>query len=206
MTRSHLKIVFWPPAFFGGIGASFPTQSLVPHLFEFKGAASRDAGWPVKFYFVCGSQILEISICIIVFCLLSIGLDGCVKQTPVEESVGSRQEVAREKPQQPEVPAGPSPRAQASLKLTDQGRRLIDAGEADNAIRVLEQAISLNPANGQNYYYLSEAWLMKGFTAEARQFNRLAESHLTGDEDWEKLVTRQAGRIAKLEEKIKKSR
>ena len=47
---------------------------------------------------------------------------------------------------------------------------------------------------------------MKGFTAEARQFNRLAESHLTDDKDWEKLVTRQTERIAQLEEKIKKSR
>jgi tetratricopeptide (TPR) repeat protein len=151
-------------------------------------------------------KILEISICIIVFCLLSIGLAGCVKQSPVEKTVVTRKEIAREEPEQPDVPAGPNPRAQASLKLTDQGRRLIEAGKADNAIRVLEQAISLNPGNGQNYFYLSEAWLMKGFAAEARQFNRLAESYLLGDKDWEKLVTRQAERIVKLEAKIKKSR
>ena len=47
---------------------------------------------------------------------------------------------------------------------------------------------------------------MKGFAAEARQFNSLAESHLTGNKDWEKLVDRQAERITKLEDKIKKSR
>ena len=47
---------------------------------------------------------------------------------------------------------------------------------------------------------------MKGFAAESRQFNSLAESHLAGDTDWEKLVARQAERIRKLEEKIKKSR
>jgi hypothetical protein len=47
---------------------------------------------------------------------------------------------------------------------------------------------------------------MKGFAEKARQFNRLAESHLTDDKDWEKLVTRQAERITRLEEKIKKSR
>ena len=70
----------------------------------------------------------------------------------------------------------------------------------------MEQAISLNPGNGQNYYYLSEAWLLKGFAAEARQFNRLAKSHLTDDKDWEKLVNRQAERITLLEEKVKKSR
>jgi len=146
------------------------------------------------------------SVCITALCLFVIGLTGCVKERPVEETGAVREEIPREEQQVPEKPAGPSPRALASLKLTDQGRRHIEAGEADSAIRVLEQSISLDPGNGQNYYYLSEAWLMKGFAAEARQFNRLAESHLTDDKDWEKLVTRQAERIAQLEEKIKKSR
>ena len=146
------------------------------------------------------------SICIIAFCLLSVGLAGCVKQTPVEAPGESREKISHTEPEQPEAPAGPSPRAQASLNLTDQGRRLLEAGKADNAISVLEQAISLDPSNGQNYYYLCEAWLKKGFAAQARPFNRLAESHLKGDKDWEKLVTRQAERIAQLEEKIKKSR
>jgi len=146
------------------------------------------------------------AICIIVICLFVIGVTGCVKKRPVEETGTSRKETAGGQQPQPQKPAGPSPRALASLKLTDQGRRHIETGEADSAIRVLEQAISLNPANGQNYYYLSEAWLMKGFAAKAGQFNRLAESHLTGDKDWEKLVIRQAERITQLEEKIKKSR
>ena len=146
------------------------------------------------------------SICITVLFLLSIGLAACVKERPLEEVGPAREAVAGDDQQGLEQPAGPSPRAQASLKLTDQGRRLLEAGKTDNAIRVLEQAISLNPSNGQNYYYLSEAWLTKGFTAEARPFNRLAESHLKGDKDWEKLVTRQAERIVKLEEKIKKAR
>ena len=145
-------------------------------------------------------------ICISVVCLFIMALAGCVKERPVEETGAAGEEISREEQQEPEKPAGPSPRALASLKLTDQGRRHIEAGEADSAIRVLEQSISLNPANGQNYYYLSEAWLIKGFAAEARQFNRMAESHLTDDKDWEKLVTRQAERITQLEDKIKKSR
>jgi len=133
----------------------------------------------------------------IAWCLLSLLLGGCVKETSVTETVAAPEKITREEPEQPEEPARPSPRALASLKLTDQGR---------NAIRVLEQAISLNPTNGQNYYYLSESWLMKGFTSKAREFNYLAESHLKGDQDWEKRVTRQAERILELEEKIKKSR
>ena len=134
-------------------------------------------------------------------CLLILGLVGCVKERPADETVA-----VREEQKEHQEPDQPSPRVLASLKLTDQGRRYVVAGDADRAIRVLEQAISLNSNNGQNYYYLSEAWLLKGFAAEARQFNGLAESHLTGDKDWEKLVTRQAERIIKLEEKIKKSR
>jgi len=134
-------------------------------------------------------------------CLLILGLAGCVKERPADETIA-----VREEQKEHQEPDQPSPRVLASLKLTDQGRRYVDAGDADRAIRVLEQAISLNSNNGQNYYYLSEAWLLKGFAAEARQFNGLAESHLTGDKDWEKLVTRQAERIIRLEEKIKKSR
>ena len=128
------------------------------------------------------------SIGIIAFCLLSIGLAGCVKERPAEKTGAAREEIAQEERQEPAEAAQPSPRALASLKLTDQGRRLIEAGKSDNAIQVLEQAISLNPNNGQNYYYLSEAWLLKGFAAEARPFNRLAESQLAGDKEWEKLV------------------
>ena len=145
-------------------------------------------------------------ICIAACCLFVMTLAGCVKDRPVGETGAIREAIASEDQPEPQKPAGPSPRALASLKLTDQGRRHIETGEADSAIRVLEQAISLNPGNGQNYYYLSEAWLMKGFAAEARQFNRLAKSHLTADKDWEKLVNRQAERIMQLEEKIKKAR
>ncbi len=158
-----------------------------------------------KFYPIFVGPSIRIT-CIAALCLFVMALAGCVKDRPVEETGAIREEIAGEEQPEPQKPAGPSPRALASLKLTDQGRRHIETGEADRAIRVLEQAISLNPGNGQNYYYLSEAWLMKSFPAKARQFNRLAESHLTGDRDWEKLVTRQAERITKLEEKIKKSR
>ena len=143
---------------------------------------------------------------ILAVCLFLVGLAGCVKDRPAEEPAAAAEEIDGEEQQAPRETDQPSPRVLASLKLTDQGRRLVEAGQTDNAIRVLEQAISLNPNNGQNYYYLSEAWLMKGFAAEARQFNGLAESHLTGDKDWEKLVARQAERIRKLEDKIKKYR
>ena len=76
----------------------------------------------------------------------------------------------------------------------------MEAGQPDNAIRVLEQAITLNPDNGQNYYYLAEAWLMKIDARRAEEFNRMAESLLKEDPDWLIRIARQADRIAELEQ------
>jgi len=98
-----------------------------------------------------------------------------------------------------EEPAEENPRAVASLQLTEQGRRLVEERQPDRAIRVLEQAVSLHPTNGQNYYYLSEAWLMKGSAVQAKEFNQLAEIHLKDDSQWMIRVGRQADRIAELE-------
>ena len=104
-----------------------------------------------------------------------------------------------EEPATHEEPGEENPRVMASLQLTDQGRRLLEDRKPDKAIRVLEQAVSLDPTNGQNYYYLSEAWLMKGSAAQAREFNQLAEIHLKEDSAWMIQVANQADRIAELE-------
>ena len=92
-----------------------------------------------------------------------------------------------------------NPRTVASLQLTEQGRRLLLDRQPDKAIRVLEQAVSLNPLNGRNYYYLSEAWLVKGDTHQAKEFNQLAEIHLKDNSEWIIRVGQQAERIAELE-------
>ena len=107
--------------------------------------------------------------------------------------------VEGEEPTSVEETIKENPRAVASLQLTDQGRRLIEEHKPDKAIRVLEQAVSLHPTNGHNYYYLSEAWLMKGSAAQAKEFNNLAEIHLKEDNEWMIRVTNQADRIAELE-------
>lgn len=130
---------------------------------------------------------------IAIACLLSMALAGCMKPMPPEKPAPPSETV------QPEKPTPPSPRVVASLQLTEQGRRLLEQGKADNAIRVLEQAISLYPDNGQNYYYLAEAWLKKEVAAEAKKFNQLAEMHLKDDTEWMNRVAQQANRIAELE-------
>jgi hypothetical protein len=129
----------------------------------------------------------------ILFVLVAVWLAACpkpaLKEVPVEaEEPLTEEETARE-----------NPRVAASQQLTDQGRRLIEERKLDKAIRVLEQAVSLHPINGQNYYYLSEAWLMKGSASQAKEFNDLAEIHLKDDSEWMIRVANQADRIAELE-------
>ena len=121
---------------------------------------------------------------LLVLVLAIVMLSGCVKQIAREETRPTRQR---------------SPREKASLQLTQEGRQFIDEDKPDQAIRSLEQAISLNPDNGPCYYYLAEAWLQKGNFSEARQFNSLAENYLKKDKGWNSRVANQADKIADLE-------
>ena len=125
--------------------------------------------------------------------MLALAIAGCVKERPVQPSPPAVQQVEPEQSQELD------PRVVASLQLTEQGRRLLEAGKSDRAIRVLEQAISLDSNNGQNYYYLAEAWLLKGVTSEAKKFNQLAEIHLKDNSQWMERVIHQPNRIADSE-------
>ena len=88
-----------------------------------------------------------------------------------------------------------SPRAVASLRLTEQARVLLETGKVDDAITTLERAMNLNPSNGQNYYYMGEAWLKKGNHSQATEFNRLAAMYLKDDPNWMSRVKDQQERI-----------
>jgi predicted Zn-dependent protease len=88
-----------------------------------------------------------------------------------------------------------SPRAVASLRLTEQARVLLESGKVDEAISTLERAMNVNPSNGQNYYYLAEAWRKKGNASQAREFNRLAAMYLKDDPNWMNRVKDQQERI-----------
>ena len=130
---------------------------------------------------------------IILFVLLALWLTACLKPSLKELPVEAQE------PATVEETAKENPRVVASLQLTDQGRRLLEDRQPDKAIRVLEQAVSLHPTNGRNYYYLSEAWLLKGSAAQAKEFNHLAEIHLIEDSAWMIRVAQQMDRIAELE-------
>jgi predicted Zn-dependent protease len=91
--------------------------------------------------------------------------------------------------------AKPGPRELASIQLTEQGQMLLEKNKIDEAISVLERAVSVYAYNGKNYYYLAEAWLRKGNRKQAREWNRLAEMYLAGDQEWSQRVFNQRERI-----------
>ena len=55
--------------------------------------------------------------------------------------------------------------------------------------------MNLNPSNGQNYYYLAEAWLKKGNLTQATELNRLASIYLEDEPEWINRVNNQKERI-----------
>jgi Tfp pilus assembly protein PilF len=91
-----------------------------------------------------------------------------------------------------------NPRQNAAVQLTEEGLQALDAGQPDRAIRLFEQALGLDPYNGQCYYYLAEAWLAKGQKAQALQFNGLAAEYLKNDSEWMVRVARQADNLEAL--------
>ena len=133
-----------------------------------------------------------------VFCgLLVVGvLLGCMEKPRVSVA----------KPPSAPVPA-PAPSVQepdnahvrASAAMVRQGRQHLTQGEPDAAIRILERSVALDSSNGQNYYYLAEAWLMKKNARHAREFNRLAGIRFGQDAVWQTRISRQKDRIDKLE-------
>jgi predicted Zn-dependent protease len=88
-----------------------------------------------------------------------------------------------------------NPRSVASLQLTEQARLLILDRKPDEALRILERAVAFHPTNGRNYYYMAEAWLMKGNASQAKEFNSLAALYLRDEPEWKSRVQSQQKRI-----------
>ncbi len=88
-------------------------------------------------------------------------------------------------------------RARAAHSLVREGYELLVGNSFDGAIRVLERAVGINPADGQGYFYLAAAWLGKGNFDLAARFNDLAGMYLRDDKTWSRQVGRQKERIQK---------
>ena len=150
-----------------------------------------------------GSKVLLISFEVAIATLICgwlMALSGCapsiVKSAPSASWETSQDAGGREKGTEKQ---GLSPRALAALQLTEQGRMFLENKQPDDAIGILERALNLNPDNGRNYYYLAEAWLMKGNIGQAVQFNRLAQIYLKNDNEWLQRAILQKDRITEKE-------
>lgn len=102
--------------------------------------------------------------------------------------------------ERPEPAPQPSPdavekellrREQVAAALIDEGRRLLDSGRVDGAIRIFEQAVSQSPHYGPAYFYLAEAWMDKNNGPQAKAFHDQAVLYLQGQPEWASRLERQ---------------
>ncbi len=119
---------------------------------------------------------------------------GCslkTKNSHIIHNINGKKESAEEKIKNRQL-------LSASLYLTMQGKKLMDNNKIDQAITILERAISIDPSNGQNYFYLAQAWTIKKNYNLAAEFNDLARIYLKSDTKWTNKVKKQKIKIKKL--------
>lgn len=77
-----------------------------------------------------------------------------------------------------------SPQRAASLRLTEEGRKFLDAKEYPKALARLERTIAIDSTNAYGYYYLAKAHYHLGRYQESLNFLGVAESFLDGEPFW----------------------
>ncbi|MGH7773879.1 MAG: tetratricopeptide repeat protein [Candidatus Binatia bacterium] len=81
------------------------------------------------------------------------------------------------------TPRTPPQRA-ASLRLTEEGKKLIESGEYAKALARLERTIAIDSTNPYGYYYLAQAHYRMGRYQESVNFLDVAESLFAGEPYW----------------------
>ena len=81
------------------------------------------------------------------------------------------------------TPRTPPQRA-ASLRLTEEGKKLIEGGDYAKALSRLEKTISIDSTNPYGYYYLGRAHFHLGRYQESLNFLDVAESLLSNEPYW----------------------
>ncbi|MEA2658148.1 MAG: hypothetical protein QOF64_733 [Candidatus Binatota bacterium] len=82
------------------------------------------------------------------------------------------------------IAPGIPPQRAASLRLADEGRKLIDGGEPSKALTPLERSMSIDSTNPYGYFYLAKAQYRLGRFKESLNFLDVAESRLSGEPFW----------------------
>jgi len=81
------------------------------------------------------------------------------------------------------TPVTPPQRA-ASLRLTEEGRRLLEAGDASKALSRLEKTIVIDATNPYGYFYLAKAQYRLGRYKESLNFLDVAETRMSNEPFW----------------------
>lgn len=68
------------------------------------------------------------------------------------------------------IDASTPPSRAASLRLTDEGRRFLEASDPANALDRLEQALKIDPSNPHAYYWLAQVHDRRGRPDQALAF------------------------------------
>jgi hypothetical protein len=109
------------------------------------------------------------------------------KETPTEPSVTPEPVVpplADDSSLLAKITPGTAPQRAASLRLTEEGRKLLDAGEAAKALTRLEKTIVIDSTNPYGYFYLAKAQYHLGRYRESLSFLDVAESRFSEDLFW----------------------
>jgi tetratricopeptide (TPR) repeat protein len=82
------------------------------------------------------------------------------------------------------ITPGTSPQRAASLRLTEEGRKLLDAGDAPKALSRLERTIVVDSTNPYGYFYLAKTHYRLGRYKQSLSFLEVAESRLSAEPFW----------------------
>jgi tetratricopeptide (TPR) repeat protein len=77
-----------------------------------------------------------------------------------------------------------TPARAAALRVTEQARVELAAGKIDDALRDLGRAVSIDPGNSFEYFYLGRTYIARGNYAQALTFFKRAEIGFATRPDW----------------------
>jgi hypothetical protein len=113
---------------------------------------------------------------------------------------------------EPLINTAPTPARAASLRITETQRLELERGHADDAIRELEHAVSIDPSNSYAYFYLGRAYIARKSYAQALIFFKRAEIGLASNSAWlgeiyafEGLSLEESGKSAEAEAAYQKA-
>ncbi|HTM08115.1 MAG TPA: tetratricopeptide repeat protein [Verrucomicrobiae bacterium] len=82
------------------------------------------------------------------------------------------------------ITPGTPPQRAASLRLTEEGRKLLEAGDHSRALSRLEKTIAIDSTNPYGYYYLAKAHAALGRYQESLRFLDVAEPLFGNNPYW----------------------